>query len=272
VSHELRTPLTSIRGALGLLASGLMGDVGSKASSLLNIALSNSERLVRLVNDILDLEKMQSGRGSLSLRRCPLSDLVQQAVDSIRPVADAARVGLALDLEAVWMEADPDRLLQVLANLLSNAIKFSPPGSLVTVQLRHDRAGTALSVVDEGRGVPVEKLESIFDRFQQVDASDSRERGGTGLGLAICRTIVEQHGGRIWAERRTGGEMGAGTAFRVFLPFRLGRSPQEQPALEQGALPDALARLDAGIRANGNGRVHSRPEALADGVVAAEHA
>jgi PAS domain S-box-containing protein len=216
VSHELRTPLTSIRGALGLLSAGMLGTVSDKASSLLRIALSNSDRLVRLINDILDLERMQSGRAPLAFRTVALEELARQAIDAMQPMADSGDVHLLCDATPATVEADADRLLQVLTNLLSNAIKFSQPRSIVRITVSRSGDGTTLSVVDQGRGIPTDKLETIFDRFQQVDASDSRQKGGTGLGLAICRTIVHQHGGRIWAEQNGS----QGSIFRVFLPDR----------------------------------------------------
>ena len=190
VSHELRTPLTSIRGALGLLTSGLLGEVNEKASNLLRIALTNSDRLVRLINDILDLERIQSGREPLAFHAVQLADIVKQAIEDMQPVADAAGVKLLHDTTQVEITGDPDRLLQVITNLLSNAVKFSLPNSPVSVMLRPGVTGVILSVIDHGRGIPADKLETIFGRFQQVDASDSRQKGGTGLGLAICRTIV----------------------------------------------------------------------------------
>jgi PAS domain S-box-containing protein len=216
VSHELRTPLTAIRGALGLLSSGSLGHINEKSANLLRIALSNSERLVRLINDILDLERIQSGREPLTFRPVQLAEIVRQAIDGMQPVADAAGVQLIHDPTQVEIAADPDRLLQVLTNLMSNAIKFSPPNSTVSVLLRPDVSGVTISVIDAGRGIPADKLEVIFGRFQQVDASDSRQKGGTGLGLAICRTIVQQHSGRIWAERNSV----RGSTFRVFLPYQ----------------------------------------------------
>jgi PAS domain S-box-containing protein len=215
VSHELRTPLTSIRGALGLLSSGMLGEVNDKASNLLRIALTNSDRLVRLINDILDLERIQSGREPLAFRSVQLAHIVRQAIDGMAPVADAAGVQLIHDKTQVEIGADPDRLLQVISNLLSNAVKFSPPHSTISVMLRPGASGVTLSVIDQGRGIPADKLEAIFGRFQQVDASDSRQKGGSGLGLAICRTIVHQHSGRIWAERNPV----RGSTFRVFLPY-----------------------------------------------------
>ena len=216
VSHELRTPLTSIRGALGLLTSGILGEANEKATNLLRIALTNSDRLVRLINDILDLERIQSGREPLAFRTVQLADIVKQAIEDMQPMADAAGVQLIHDATKVEITADSDRLLQVITNLLSNAVKFSPPNSPVSVMLRPGVTGVILSVIDHGRGIPADKLETIFGRFQQVDASDSRQKGGTGLGLAICRTIVLQHSGRIWAERNPV----RGSTFRIFLPYQ----------------------------------------------------
>jgi len=215
VSHELRTPLTSIRGALGLLSSGILGEINDKAANLLRIALSNSDRLVRLINDILDLERAQSGREPLVFRPLQMADLVRQSIDGMQLVAEEAGVLLIHDKTQVEITADSDRLLQVLTNLLSNAVKFSPPNSAVSVMLRPGSSGVTLSVIDQGRGIPADKLEAIFGRFQQVDASDSRQKGGSGLGLAICKAIVQQHNGRIWAERNPM----RGSTFRVFLPY-----------------------------------------------------
>ena len=233
VSHELRTPLTSIRGALGLLSAGLLHELNEKTANLLRIAVSNSDRLVRLINDILDLERMQSGRAPLSFRQCSMEEIAQQAVDAMLPVAEAANVSLRLKTEPCKVHADSDRLLQVMMNLLSNAIKFSPPFSEVTVKTMKSPEGALVAVVDEGRGVPQDKLELIFDRFQQVDASDSRQKGGTGLGLAICRTILEQHGGRIWAERNSD----RGSSFFFCLADMPSSIEEEKPQLSR-ALPE----------------------------------
>jgi signal transduction histidine kinase/DNA-binding response OmpR family regulator len=204
VSHELRTPLTSIRGALGLLSAGLLGNIDPKAQNLLRIASTNTERLIRLINDILDLERMESGRAPLHLRRCSLYDLARESLETMTSMADDASVRLELvcfaQRDAVWFDGDPDRILQVITNLLSNAIKFSPANSTVALQIDADMDSLLLKVVDQGRGIPVDKLDAIFDRFQQVESGDARKKGGTGLGLAICRSIVQQHGGAIWAQ------------------------------------------------------------------------
>jgi len=222
VSHELRTPLTSIRGALGLLSAGLMGNVDAKAQNLLRIAVTNTDRLIRLINDILDIERMESGRATLHVRRCSLRELVQQGIDTMTAMADAAGVAIELIVtaptEAVSLDGDSDRILQVVTNLLSNAIKFSPAGTTVKIYIEADPDWLTLRVSDEGRGIPTDKLESIFDRFQQVEASDARQKGGTGLGLAICKTIVQQHNGSIWAESNVQQKRGPGASLIVAFP------------------------------------------------------
>ncbi len=259
VSHELRTPLTSIRGALGLLSSGVIGDVDAKALNLLRIAVTNTDRLIRLINDILDLERMESGRAPLQIRRCSLRDLAQQAIETMTPMADANTVHLELvastvaqaaSPEALFFDGDADRILQVVTNLLSNAIKFSPPASTVRIHTDATSDSILLKVVDEGRGIPTDKLDTIFDRFQQVEPSDARQKGGTGLGLAICRSIVQQHSGSIWAQRN----LGVGTTLYVMLP----RTARSTDITAPSALPAALVARgegailvcddDAGIR------------------------
>jgi signal transduction histidine kinase len=200
VSHELRTPLTSIRGSLGLLAGGVLGDLPPLGQRMLHVAVSNADRLIRLLNDVLDLERMRAGRLILELKPYSAAVAVEHAVSEMRGLAERAGVRLSVgDVEGTPL-ADADRLVQVLTNLLSNAIKFSPAGSHVRLsgETRGDRV--IITIEDDGRGIPADKLETIFERFQQVDASDSRLNGGTGLGLAICRSILEQHGGRVWAE------------------------------------------------------------------------
>lgn len=214
VSHELRTPLTSIRGSLGLLESGVLGPLPKKGQRLVEVAVQNTDRLVRLINDILDIERIESGRIDLHREPCDAADLIERAVDSIGQLAAAARVSLIAEGEPVALFADPDRVIQTLTNLISNAIKFSSPGACVRVCSAARDGEVLFEVADEGRGIPAANLESIFERFQQVDASASREMGGTGLGLAICRTIVEHHGGRIWVDST----LGTGSTFSFELP------------------------------------------------------
>jgi PAS domain S-box-containing protein len=216
VSHELRTPVTAIRGALGLISADISGQVDQKTGNLIRIARSNSERLVKLVNDILDLDRLGSGRERLIMRQVQLNDIVNMAIDNMTPVAQTAGVSLIHNPLSLEITGDPDRLLQVVINLISNAVKFSPKNSAVSIVTTPEAQGVTLSVVDPGRGIPADKLETIFDRFEQVDTSDSRQKGGTGLGLAICKAIVQQHSGRIWAERNPDG----GSTFCVYLPLR----------------------------------------------------
>jgi len=217
VSHELRTPLTSLRGALGLLAGGALDSRPEKSSQMLEIAINNTDRLVRLVNDILDLERISSGKSELHSTTVGAEELLRKAVSAqqARTPKPSARIFFAANGVTVW--ADPERILQALNNLLSNAIKFSPQGAEIHLSARNlDDQEALFEVRDQGRGIPEEKLEHIFDRFQQGDASDTRTLGGTGLGLAICRSIINQHGGRIWATSTTG----HGTTFHFTLPTK----------------------------------------------------
>jgi PAS domain S-box-containing protein len=223
VSHELRTPLTSIRGSLGLLASGVVGALPERGQRMIDIALSNTERLIRLINDILDLERMGSGVVVMHKQDIDLGVLMTHAQESVQAMADKA--GVKLDVEPLQARilADPDRILQVLTNLLSNGIKFSARDSTVRLDAERVSDDVVVRVTDQGRGIPVDKLESIFERFLQVDASDTRDKGGTGLGLAISRSIVEQHDGHIWAQSA----LGQGATFFIRLPLLNTAGPRQ---------------------------------------------
>jgi PAS domain S-box-containing protein len=225
VSHELRTPLTSLRAALGLIGGGLLDERPEKCTQMMEMAMGNCERLVRLVNDILDFERMGAGRLPMQFEEANARELLERATELHAPSAHKANISLRIDAADLSLWVDPDRILQTLGNLIGNAIKFSPQGSEVRLRARRLHGAEALlSIEDRGRGIPSEKLEAIFERFQQVDASDSRAMGGTGLGLAICRNIVRQHGGRIWAES----VVGQGSVFHFTLPTtpsRAGLSP-----------------------------------------------
>jgi signal transduction histidine kinase len=221
VSHELRTPLTSICGALGLLASGKLRSFPEKAQRMLVVANENITRLVRLINDVLDLEKLQSGMADMAADDIDLRALLVAAAEAMQPMAEKAAVSLVVDTAAVTVKADGDRLMQAVTNLVSNAIKFSTSGGRVILRARSGDGKAVIEVEDEGRGIPADKIDLVFQRFQQVDASDSRDKGGTGLGLAIVKRIVEQHGGAIGVES----EVGRGSCFAISLPLvqHLGR-------------------------------------------------
>jgi PAS domain S-box-containing protein len=218
VSHELRTPLASIRGALGLLSSGVLANRPETAQNMLNIASSDTERLVRLVNDILDLERLESSKVTLERNWCDVVDLCQHAIETMQAIAIESQIEILCNIQSQQIFADRDRLVQTLVNLLSNAIKFSPPQSQVQLEAKQIANQIVFRVCDRGRGIPADQLESIFERFHQVDASDSRQMGGTGLGLAICRSIVQQHGGKIWVES----VLSEGSTFSFTIPNRLG--------------------------------------------------
>lgn len=219
VSHELRTPLASIRGSLGLLAAGVLHDEPDATQQMLGIAAHETERLVRLVNDILDLERFESSKFTLDRQWCDATTLLQQVAEVIKPLAEESKITVSLlpDTQSVPVWATPDRLVQVLINLLSNAIKFSPRKSTVTLIVQNQVDQVLFQVQDQGRGIPADKVETIFGQFQQVDASDARDKGGTGLGLTICRNIVQKHGGRIWVES----VLGKGSTFYFTLPIPL---------------------------------------------------
>lgn len=216
VSHELRTPLTSIKGSLGLLRGGLVADLPDKARRMIDIAYQNSDRLVRLINDILDVEKIEAGMMKYEIVPVKAGELLAVAVETNRGFGDEHGVSITLDepLPDVTVKADRDRMMQVLANLLSNAIKYSPEGGAVSVSATLKDQVLRVSVADRGPGIPEKFHESLFAKFAQADSSDTREKGGSGLGLAISKAIVEQHGGSIGFET----EIGKGTTFHFDLP------------------------------------------------------
>ena len=216
VSHEIRTPLTSIRGSLGLIDGGLMGQVSPEAKRMISIAVESSERLMRLINDLLDVERIESGRRTLNLSSTPMNALLADAVTVMQPIADVRSVEIEFDAPPETVLVDRDRILQVLTNLIQNAIKFSDPGSAIHLLGEKDSSHMTVTIRDEGHGIPASHIDAIFEPFHQVDISDSGPSSGSGLGLAICKEIVEAHGGTIWAER--GIEQGA--VFRFRIPIR----------------------------------------------------
>ncbi|MFB2938482.1 PAS domain-containing protein [Aerosakkonemataceae cyanobacterium BLCC-F154] len=233
VSHELRTPLTSLRGSLGILESGVLKNKPDKAQRMLEVAVNNTDRLVRLVNDILTLQRLESGKVSLVKEVCQVSDLLEQAVESMQAIANQANITLEWVPLNASVLASSDEIIQALINLLGNAIKFSPPESKIWLKAEVTNNSDLrirekfpdqnaiptnyilFSITDQGRGIPPDKLESIFGRFQQVDSSDSRQKGGTGLGLAICKNIIQRHQGEIWVESA----IDRGSTFYFTLPL-----------------------------------------------------
>lgn len=216
VSHELRTPLTSIAGSLGLISGGAAGDVSPKVARLVEIAHSNAARLVRLINDILDIEKIEAGRMPFDVRPLALRPILDEAAQQMSGFARDYDVAVQIepfDPDAAVL-ADEDRLMQVVSNLLSNAIKFSPRGGNVTVRVSALDRRRRISVIDRGAGIPEAFRDRIFGKFAQADASDSRQKGGTGLGLSIVREIVVRLGGSVGFES----EEGKGTVFHIDLP------------------------------------------------------
>ncbi len=217
VSHELRTPLTSIKGALGLLAEGgLWEDVPERARDLIGVALKNSDRLGRLVDDILDMEKLEAGRMGFRMQVLPIAPLIEQAIAANTAYAAelGVRFSLSGDVGDLPVRADPDRLVQVMTNLLSNAAKFSPEDDVVAVSVERTGDAVRVSVRDNGPGIPDSFKSQVFGKFAQAGDAGSRRKGGTGLGLSISKAFIERMGGRIDFVNREGG----GATFFFELP------------------------------------------------------
>jgi len=216
VSHELRTPLTSIRGALGLIASGVTGKLPDKTQKLFDVAQRNSERLSRLVNDLLDLQRIDAGRMVYKLVVTPITKLVGDAIETIRPYADerAVEIEFAAHAPGATVMADTERMAQAMDNLLSNAIKFSRVGGTVTVTIeRRAPPWLRITIEDQGEGIPDSFRPRIFRRFSQADVGDTRRSGGSGLGLSIVKAIIGHHGGMVSFDT----EVGVGTRFYIDL-------------------------------------------------------
>jgi two-component system sensor histidine kinase VicK len=217
VSHELRTPLTSIKGALQLLISEItLPDPDHR--TLMDVALSNTDRLVRIINDILDISKIEAGKLELNPKPCAADDLVRHSMQSVAQIAHGVAVRLESEVPPGIpnVMADPDRSVQAIVNLLSNALKYAPAGSHVTFRVKEERDRlVAFSVTDRGRGIPADKIGSLFQKFQQLDGSDSRRVRGTGLGLAITKALVEAQGGSVSVQS----EVNKGSTFTITLPM-----------------------------------------------------
>lgn len=214
VSHELKTPLSSMQVNLALMENGASGELPEKAKAKVLVLENNVNRLIRLINDLLDIEKMESGRFELSREDHEIAKLLQNSMDLVREFAAKKNVDIVVPETKLFVNADLDRAVQVLVNLLSNAVKYSAENSQVIIELKEQESFIEISVIDRGRGIPASHLEKVFDRFQQVEKADEKEKGGTGLGLAICKAIVEEHGGQIGVESR----LSEGSRFWFRLP------------------------------------------------------
>lgn len=238
VSHELRTPLTSIRGSLGLISGGVAGELPTAVKTLVDIARNNCERLIRLINDILDIEKIESGKMRLDLQVVDLRPLLAQVLAANEGFGAAQNVSLRLDFPAggLRVQVDSDRLAQVVTNLLSNAVKFSPLGGVVEVLVKRAGLGVRVEVRDHGPGVPEEFRTRIFQKFSQADSSDTRQKGGTGLGLNISRAIVERLGGSVGFDSKAG----MGSTFFFELPEWQEAAPRLPPEVRVFTRPCVL--------------------------------
>jgi PAS domain S-box-containing protein len=216
VSHELRTPLTSIKGSLGLIASGAVGDLPDSMQTMLKISLQNSDRLILLINDILDMEKILLGKMELQFKPTDLAELVNEAIELNEGYADEYGITFTrvrCDEESTVL-GDRDRLMQVLTNLISNAAKFSNEGGQVELYVERHKGAIRVSVKDYGIGIPDAFRDHIFEKFAQVDMTSSRQKGGTGLGLNISKALIEKHGGTLDFET----EVDTGSTFHFTLP------------------------------------------------------
>lgn len=218
ISHDLRTPLTSIGGTLTLIQEGIYGEISEGGNKRVTDAQRNVERLINLVSDLLDLEKLEAGRLTMEFAPCDVVEIIDSSVSSVKSYAEQKGVALQVVSSSATVPADEDRLVQVLVNLISNAVKFSPAGGSVEISSEANNGHVSLFVKDHGRGIPKEFQESIFERFQQVAAGDAKRSMGTGLGLAICKAIVESHNGKIGVD--SDGE--TGSTFWIKLPSTQG--------------------------------------------------
>ncbi len=255
VSHELRTPLTSIRGSLGMLKSGIFGEMSDKGTRMVELAHNNTERLINLVNDILDVEKIQAGKMELHCEKTDINALVKQSIESNEAYAVSCQVTVEFieNKQPLWVYVDAHRLQQVMANLISNAAKFSLEAGVVVIEITKKANIIRVSVKDNGLGIPEEYRHKIFQKFSQVDSSDNRQKGGTGLGLNITKAIIEHHGGMI--DYTT--EEGKGSCFFFELTEYVTETPAEtvkEAELVQAdkAVSETLLHLQNEIKAAGH--------------------
>ncbi len=216
VAHDLRTPLTSIRASLSLMSMGAMGEMPDKAKHQIDGAEKNTKRLLNLINDLLDIEKMEAGKMEMKHTDCVLQEIFDEAAESVAEFARNAKVEIEVQETSITFQGDQERLVRVLINLLGNAVKFSPANSTVKMTAEEQVDMLEMRVSDQGRGIPPEFKEKIFVRFQQVNPEDKQEKQGTGLGLAICKAIVDGHKGTIGFDS----ELGKGSSFWIRIPLK----------------------------------------------------
>jgi len=228
VSHELRTPLTSMLASLALVQQGFVGEISQRQSDMLQIIDRNAKRLKAIINDLLDLSRLESGRTQLNLEPVELDPLIRDCLGEMKPLATDKRIQLRTSLRfGGRLRADPMKIQQVLINLVGNALKFTPEGGSITVESRRSKEGARIRVKDTGCGIPRDQLDKVFQRFYQVEDTLTRSKQGTGLGLPICKRIVELHGGRIRVES----EPERGCCFEFTLPLADGQPKRLQPVL-----------------------------------------
>ena len=238
VSHELRAPLTSIKGSVGLILDGMVGEVDPQITKYLTVCQRNADRLIHLINDLLDLSKIESGRMIITPTKCVMKELANEAVEDLSTYSVNRQVDLRVEIpDNLIAQVDRNRFIQVLQNLLSNALKFTESGEVI---IRAEKTSNAVlvEIQDTGIGIPPEYIEKIFGKFSQVDSTLTRKVGGSGLGLAICRAIVEEHGGSISVESK----MGEGSCFRIILPDKADDSHRKPP--DRDEITEALIEVD----------------------------
>lgn len=248
VSHELRTPLTSIRGSLGMLKSGVLDNTPEKSSRMIELAHNNTERLINLVNDILDVEKIQAGKMELKFAKLNITDLVKQSISANESYANSCKVSIQLnnDTPDFYVYADAHRLQQVITNLISNAAKFSPEKGIVSIGIKKQTHLVQVSFSDHGIGIPEQFRSKMFQKFSQLDSSDTRQKGGTGLGLNITKAIIEQHGGHIDYTS----EEGKGSIF--FFELLEYDAQQNKQILESSTEIEVPSQLNNKIKSHGH--------------------
>lgn len=224
ISHELRTPLTSLQALLTVLEAGVLGELSEKTRKRIRGAEADVDRLIRLINELLDIEKMESGKLDMIFSECVLDEILDRSINSVRAFADQKEITITAEKTDEYFVADADRIVQVIINILSNAIKFSPAASTITISANPTIERIEVRITDQGRGIPAEELASVFDRFKQVELDDERTKGGSGLGLAICKAVIEQHGGKIGVQS----DEGKGSTFWFTIPRGIEPTPRRK--------------------------------------------